>query len=322
MKDTNTQSAAPSGFGGAVLRTLPAVAVAVGLLTTVGWHVAKPLDPDWAVTLTRSGRGILAIAPSLLILTIVVAAVGTALSGRRVPQGGVFATAIGLAMLSLRGGSMQVVLAYCGSNQAGPRRSLMVSMAIECLLWAAMLAVSWIVVEGVWRWLWASGADDSGEAEAPKLQKSARGPRPGNAGPRAGWPALAVTSVVALFVIWMTIARSPVATIARGQVIASVAGGLYLGVLAARYFTGIRNPRWYVLAPLVVALVGYLLGFLQADLGWAKGPLASYARLATTPAHALARPLPIEYIAVGVAGAIAGLWSGEKIEHVARQETS
>ena len=120
----------------------------------------------------------------------------------------------------------------------------------------------------------------------------------------------------------MTIARTPVATIARGQVIASVAGGLYLGVLAARYFTGINNTRWYVLAVPVVALVGYLLGFLQADLSWAKGALAPYARLATTPSHALARPLPIEYIAVGVAGAIAGLWSGEKIEHVTKQETS
>jgi hypothetical protein len=198
----------------------------------------------------------------------------------------------------------------------------MVSMAVECLLWAALLAVSWIVAESIWRWLWGPGADDSGKAEAPKLEKSTRRPSPGKDKPRAGWPALAITSVVALFVIWMTIARTPVATIARGQVIASVAGGLYLGVLAARYFTGISNPRWYVLAPLVVALVGYLLGFLQADLSWAKGLLASYAHLATTPAHALARPLPIEYIAVGVAGVIAGLWSGEKIEHVAQKETS
>jgi len=309
-------------LSGALLRTLPAVAVSVALLATVGWRVAQPLDPDWAVTLTQSGRSLLAIAPSLLLLMVVVAAIGTALSGRRVPQGGLFATAVGLVVLSVRGGSMQVMLAYCGIDGVGSRRSLMVLMAFECVLWAALLAASWLVVENVRRWLWPATASGSGKSEGVKDGKKAKSSASGQAKSFAGWPALAVTTVVALFIIWMTIARTPVATIARAQVIASVAFGLYLGVLAARYFTGITDVRWYILAPLAVALVGYLLGFLQADLSWAKGQLSSYARLATTPSHALARPLPIEYIAVGVAGAIAGLWSGEKIEHVTKQEGS
>lgn len=322
MTDTAIKNVEPPGLSGTLLRTLPAVAVAVALLATVGWNVAQPLDPEWAVTLTKSGRSLLGIAPSLLVLLVVVAAIGTALSGKAVPQGGIFAAAVGLAVLSVRGGTMQVVLAYCGTEGTGSRRSLMASMAFECVLWAALLAACWLVVENVRRWLWPTASNNADESEGPKDNKKTKAKPESQSNPGAGWPALAVTSVVALFVIWVTIARTPVAMIARGQVIASVAFGLYLGVLAARYFTGITDVRWYLIAPLAVALVGYLLGFLQADLGWAKGALSSYARLATTPAHALARPLPIEYIAVGVAGAIAGLWSGEKIEHVTKQEAS
>ena len=38
-----------------------------------------------------------------------------------------------------------------------------------------------------------------------------------------------------------------------------------------------------------LAVVGFLLGYLQASMGWAHGVLAAYAQLATTPPHALAR---------------------------------
>ena len=93
--------------------------------------------------------------------------------------------------------------------------------------------------------------------------------------------------------------------------------------MAARYFTGIDDARWYVLSALAVALIGYLLGYINGDMDWAaKIGGKFYAELGTTPPHALARPLPIEYMAVGVAAALIGFWSGEKIEHVAIQETS
>jgi len=300
------------------LRVAAAAGIAVLLMTSIGWMVARPVDPEMAVTFVYGGRHVLAVWPSVLVLTLVSALVGTAIAGRRLPEAGLFAAAVGLVGLALRGSSMQSVLGYQATADLAGRRAVMAAMAFDCLLWASIAVATWVAVHLAWHWLWQ-------EARTPEDDE----PRPKAAAPagkkislRSGWPALVVTTVVGLFVIWTTIARTPVATIARGQVIASVAAGMYLGAMAGRYFTGVSKAYWYALAPLAAGLTAYLLGYLQADLGWAKGSLASYALLSTTPPHALVRPLPVEYIFVGLAGAMFGFWSGERMEHVAEREMS
>jgi hypothetical protein len=317
MEQAITVRAQPVGFFDK-LRMLVAAGVAVALVGYVGWMVAEPTDPQMGVTFTEGGRSIWATWPSLLVLTVVAAAVGSAVAGPRLPEAGMFAAAIGLAGLALHGGSMQTLLVYeAGADPAG-RRHLMVSMAVDAVLWAGLLAVSWVVVGAVGRWLWGNHAD--GGPDKPEPPKKSLKNSSSLVDLLGGGPlALAVTSIVAMFVIWMTVARTPVANIARGQVIASVFFGLYLGAMAGRYFTGIDHARYYLPAPFVAALVGFLLGYLQANMAWAS---AAYAQLATTPLHALARPLPIEYIGVGLAGTIFGFWSAEKIEQVAGQERS
>ena len=55
-------------------------------------------------------------------------------------------------------------------------------------------------------------------------------------------------------------------------------------------------------------------------MGWTRDGNGAYALLATTPPHALVRPLPVEFLAAGLAGAIMGYWSGGKVELVAEQE--
>jgi len=98
-------------------------------------------------------------------------------------------------------------------------------------------------------------------------------------------------------------------------------GGLFLGAMVARYFTGTVGAHWYILAVPIIALVGYMLGYFSADMSWAQSTgYKPYVFLASTPPHNLVRPLPIEYLAVGVSAALAGYWSAEKIEHVAGQE--
>lgn len=317
MDTAMTTAAKPVGFFEKV-RVVLAALVAIALLSYVGWMVARPIDPEMAVTFTAGGRSILAIWPALLVLAVVSAAVGSAVAGPRLPEAGMFACAVGLAGLALHGGSMEKLLAYVAGVEGSGRRSLMFAMAIDSVLWAALPALAWVVVLMVSRWLWGAPVVQPAVKRAAKDAAAKGGSLLDILG--SGTLALAVTSVVALFFIWMTIARTPVATIARGQVVASVFFGMYLGAMAARYFTGLDHARYYMVAPLVVAIVGFLLGYLQAGMGWASGPLAAYAQLATTVPHALARPLPIEYIGVGLAGVIAGFWSGEKIEAVAEKE--
>ncbi len=307
------------------LRVLAACGVAVLLLWTLGWRLAEPVDPRMAVTLTHSGRAVVALWPGLAVLTVVSAAIGTAIVGRRLPEAGALAAAVGLGALSLRGGSMQMLLAYHADEAAGPRRALMWSMALDCLLWTAVMAAAWVSVAAVRHWLWG-GPPRTPDAEPVKPEKTAKTSKaapPAISKPRLGWPALAVTTVVALLVIWSTIARTPVAGIARGQVIASVAGGLYLGALAGRYFTRVTDPTWYVLAAPAAGLIGYIVGLFSSDMGWAQGNIwQPYALLAITPPHDLVRPLPVEYVAVGIIGALSGFWTAERMEHAAELEGS
>jgi hypothetical protein len=118
----------------------------------------------------------------------------------------------------------------------------------------------------------------------------------------------------------LTTGRDPVAPIHRGQTIAAIAAGLYFGAMGGRYFTGLQDVRWYLLAVPAIGLLACLIGYLSADMSWAQGTRYQYyISLATTPTHDLARPLPIEYIAVGTAAVLAGYWAGDKMEQVAQE---
>ncbi|MEP0841922.1 MAG: hypothetical protein HRF43_04340 [Phycisphaerae bacterium] len=309
-------------------RVLLAAGSAIVLFTTVGWAVAEPEDPDMGVTLVVNWGRVLSVWPALTALTAVAAVIGTVLAPRRLVEGGVFAAAVGLAGLALKGGSMQDLLGYVGTATAEGRRALMARLALDTLLWTAVLLAAWVVVAVVRRWLWADDRmyssmpfTGSTEGESAPGAVAAEGPATPAGVQPPGWPATIVTGLVAVFFIYLTVARTPIAMVARGQVIFSVGMGFYLGAMAGRYFTGVARSHWYLLAVPAAALLGYLIGYLNAGLGWAVGAWKPFADLATTPPHALVRPLPIEYLAVGVTATLIGFWSGEKMEHVTEPGT-
>ncbi len=329
VTESQVQLAAPLGVIEKT-RVVAAVAMAAALLYTVGWMVIRPTDPDLAVTFVRSGRAVAAIWPALAVLTVVAGVFGTVLAGPRLPEAGLFAAANGVPDLSLRGGSMEVLLASEGATDQATRQVFLKAMALDCVLWSLIMLAAWIAVTWAYRWVWLGGAGlEVNAAEEPAKPQAAKDTKPstptaegGASSVGLGWPALVVTGVVGIFVIWMTVGRTPVSIIRRGQTIAAVAGGLYLGAMAARYFTGTRDVRWYLLAVPLVGLLAYLVGYLSANMSWAQGTeYQYYVALATTPTHDLVRPLPIGYIAVGTAGVLAGFWGGEKMEQVAQEVT-
>lgn len=296
-------------------RVLLASVIGIILLCTVGWVVSEPADPQMGITLaTRWGR-VVGVWPALMVLTAVAGVIGTVLAPRRLAEGGMFAASVGLAGLALKGGSMQDVLGYMlPAAEAGARRGLMALMALDTLLWTALLAVTWIAVALTRRWLW------NDEELYNPLPAGRRQAAVSTEKPKAGWAALVITGLVAVFFIWLTITRTPVSPVARGQVIASVAAGFYLGAMAARHFTRQDAAHWYLLGVPAAALLGYLVAYLSSNMDWAGTQWAPYVDLKTTPPHELARPLPIEYLSVGVAATLAGFWSSERIEQVTEQE--
>jgi hypothetical protein len=205
----------------------------------------------------------------------------------------------------------------------------MTRMCIDCILWTGIMAVAWVTTLIVHNWLWPAAtpegtmtADDSPKSVGGRAGKVPVATKPvAFKNQMMGAFALAVTIVISLIVIWNTVSRTPVAMIQQNQVIASVAGGLFLGAMAGRYFTGVTEPLFYVLAPPIVAVIAFILGYLSSDMSWAQGPpYQYYAQLATTPPHDLVRPLPVLYLTVGVAGALGGYWTADRMERLAQQE--
>lgn len=314
------------------VRLLAACGVSILLLRTVGWELARPADPQMAVTLSGAGAAILRIWPSLAVLAAICAVIGTVVIGKRLPQAGALVAGVAIAAMSIRGGTMQVLLGYEAGTQTDTRRALMSNLLIDCVLWTGIMAVAWITCIMVHGWLWPSASPveelpatepaKSGAQGTGKSSSLSKDSNPAVKSQLMGAFALAVTVGVALIVISNTVARTSVAMIEQNQVIASVAGGLFLGAMAGRYFTGVTEPLFYVLAPPIVAVIAFILGYLSSDMSWAQGPPNQYyAQLATTPPHDLVRPLPVLYLTVGVAGALGGYWTADRMERLAQQES-
>lgn len=295
------------------LRILLACGISIVLLYYAGWYVVGPPDDRMGISFLAGDQAPLKSLPMMCLLSVAIAAIATAVTGRRLPEAGLFATAVGIAVLALRGGSMQSFLAYLAADGTGDRQSLMFTLALDGLLWSGMIAACWFTTLWVQRWLIGDAVEPEDRSESKVLPES-------SVSPKWRWIPVLATAFIACLLIWQTIARTDVATIARGQVVASIAGGLFLGSMLVRSSLNLHDIRWYLLAVPVVLLVGYSLGYLNADLAWAsESALAPYAELATTAPHALARPLPVEYVAVGTAAVVAGFWSGHKVQAVTEE---
>jgi branched-subunit amino acid transport protein AzlD len=106
-----------------------------------------------------------------------------------------------------------------------------------------------------------------------------------------------VAQTVATSVVIMVLCQS----VSKNQCLASVGIASLVGSMVAYKYTAARHSIWYWIGPLIAGLIGYALASLGQDTNLSIGlPTGSFA--------ALARPLPLDYASVGVAGAIMGYW--------------
>ena len=84
----------------------------------------------------------------------------------------------------------------------------------------------------------------------------------------------------------------------KKQAIFSVGIAAFAGATAAFSFLGEMSVEPYLLAPLVVALLGYVLALFGGTLPTGQ------------PTQVLAFPLPLDYAGAGIAGTLLGYWTG------------
>jgi hypothetical protein len=202
-------------------------------------------------------------------------------------EAGLFCAAIGVSLLSGRLGPMRFAL-FAAS---GP--SIFLTMAVELVLLYIALAIAWSILHSGARSGWFPSEPPLGPDE-PIDQKLL---------------ALAMYIVV-MIVVMLLLCRAD----DKKQTLAAVAIASYLAALAAHQFVPAQPSAWFLAGPLIVGVIGYV-GEFFSPWNWMIGDPQGYFA-------ALARPLPLDYASLAVAGTLLGYWTSRRLRHASAAEIS
>lgn len=254
------------------------LAFAVGLLALqygVGaWFGMNGGAAPMALT---AGAGGMLFGLVFAVLLVMVAFFARVLCGAQNPAwvGALLCSAVGVWLLAggMRSGTMDAWLIYQqptpGAGQGGPYIRLLPDYI---LLLVVALAIHMVIAR----------------RSAPSTSNGAL-PTP------VEYRALLIQCLIAAVVLYIAMGARFGATY-RGQVFLAVYLGFLLGTLAAVHFTEVRRLGVYLGGPFVLGILGLVVAGLSPKLP------APFSEVNTIPVWALARPLPIEMIALGALG--------------------
>ncbi|MDP9174538.1 MAG: hypothetical protein M3O30_11820 [Planctomycetota bacterium] len=227
---------------------------------------------------------------SVAVLLFVTTVVGTVIAGRVRFEAGLFAAALGMMCISLRGGTMQAVLLEV-NGAAG----VYYTMFLELLALGAILVGLWAMLVALGKANFVIPAPEPAFVDTNAPEPLAPG------GDLTGNLIALATQVVATIILMMFLCQSE----AKDQVLASTALASILGTYVAYMGFPTRPSIWFWTGPLIVGLIGYLIAGAGQNTDLAIG--SSQGAFA-----ALARPLPLDYASVGPAAAMLGYWMSRK----------
>lgn len=295
--------------------TVSAWALAGALFLTVGWVAMEPDDPLGAVSmLGRSGGGGLLMLIQAGALAAVASGLATLIAGRRLTDVGTFATSIGLAAVSLRGGTAGALLMQNADVSSSFEHGLALKFAVESLCWFVVVLVAVGVSALVMRWCFGTPRD-APAADVGYLSAAA----PTVAGydvPRfsAGWlgvpcgrqtgaaGGIRFTLVAAgLGVAAMALLSAGLSSrsIQHGQECFVVAAAVFIACYVTQRLLAVRSALWAVLAVGLMALAGYAWSAIRPTVAGLPPSI---------PSSHFMRVLPIQFLSVGTAAAVATFW--------------
>ncbi len=296
MSDQSSESPAPDApplrrdEGGQLLlnriRFLCAMGLAAVLFWHFGWWVARPVDPLGAISLLniRDGQIVVTMA-ELLGLSVVVSGLAVAICGAGSALRGPLAVAVGLASLDLRGAKMDtLVLSRLLEATQVETVFPVFALVSETWLWLALVGVG--IVVGRWVESWFA-PEDAGAAATRLL-------------PAIDFRQAAGSTVVSFAIAWILLGftvGAPEAAIEKGQIFFAVGFSFLMATLLSSWFFEVRTPGWSLVVVGLVATLAY--SFSGPDVTAEQLQARAYLNV-----NGLARPLPIEYAAMGAVGVL------------------
>lgn len=290
-------------------------ALAGAIFLTVGWLALEPVDPRGPVSL-MAGRGAVLMLAQAAALAAVAAALATILVGSRLPDVGVFATAIGLTAVSLRGHTMESLLLGNLDPPAGGSGGLAWRLILESLGWFVIALVAVLVSGFVQSWLSHTRRPSSDDASSDQGSDAALaladvpivGNRVFGIEEQAQTPFMvgikhtAIATVAGLIAFRLFSSGLYDRNIQHGQSCFVVAAALGLGSYFAYRFAPVRSAAWDLLACGLLTIIGFIIA------GVSLSRPSAAALPPNIPVSHFLRVLPIQYIAVGSATAVAMYW--------------
>ena len=263
-------------------------ALAGAIFLTVGWLAMAPDDPLGAVSvLTRHGAWMMLLqAAGLAAVTAALAAV---IAGRRLPEVGTLAAALGLAAVSLRGATAGALLIEWADVAPVSQSGLPLQLALEAIAWFAIIFLARGFSIGVGQWCF--GDRLCGTA----LEQWAR-PKDSMAD---GLKHTLLAGGAALLTFKILSAGLSTRSVQHGQACFVVAASVCIALYLASWVVPVRSAVWSILSVPLLAVGGYV---------WARFGPAPGGLPASVPASPFLRVLPIQYISVGTAAAVAMFW--------------
>jgi len=258
------------------------------IFLTLGWMAMAPDDPLGAVSLLTR-RGSLLMLLQAAGLAMVTAALVTAVVGRRLPHAGTFAAGLGLAAASTRGGTtVQLLLLNLGAS-ADVQPALAVRCAFEAGQWFAVMLIATGTSIVVGRWC-------HGSARVPSAEWQSQRDAPI---PSSKMQHFAITLVAGFFVYQILSQGWSARSIQHGQACFVVAASVFIAAYLAYRVVPVGSPVPSMLAAGVLAVIGY---------AWASFRSTPVGLPPIIPASPFLRVLPIQFVGVGVAAAVATYW--------------
>lgn len=259
--------------------------VAAAIFLTLGWMAMAPDDPYGAVSLLTRGR-----AASMWLqaagLALVTSAIATILVGRKLPFAGPFAAALGLAIVSLRGGTSESLL-IAARGADGGTKSLAIQMAFEALAWIGVVAMAFVIGEAIAKWCLSYPQPSNDTTEVPAARR-----------PAFLFALAALAAALLAFNILGAGMHSR--EIRHTQVCFVIGASAWIGCYVAFRFVPTLAIVWYFAAAVLLPLAGYGSAALQSD---------SPTLPMSVPPSIFLRVLPIQFVTLALLGCIAAYWS-------------
>ncbi len=288
------------------IRFITGIVISLVLFMSLGMNVLKPWDPFGAISLLLVNNTF-ALIVRLIGILIATGILSTIIVSARLPFFGVFSAAVGIAWpISQTAGMDYLMVRLQVGKEFENSQFLWAYLAFETILWAIVLLVLVIVTLLVETWLnKTSGSDDNLNLKNHNEITSKLTIKTIFAKDKIFNGIVSVISTAIFGVIFISLFA---ASQSKGQIIFAVFAGMFLSAMISEQITPTNHPVWQTLSVILVALIAYGYSWFNPR------PPGLEAVLHIAPNN-LARVLPIEYVFIGSAGAIMGVWYSYRLRH-------